>query len=358
MEEDSVVYLTSASLAEGQKEVTRASLWLCRPSGEKFAVATASVEQPVVRLQAHFDISLGPCTLEATGGVLEVLGYREPTLEIDKPLAGRRKSPVKKAASLQTKGESVTEGAPKQGSPAEVKEAPKEAPTKGAPQPGVPKKEVAAKEADKKEAPKPETPKKEVAPKEAAKKEAPKPETPKKEAATSEAAKKEAPKPENPDFIPAKTWDGTKPGLVFRTGAKGLGYYRDQAPKTGVKRPGGAPADEPPAKKGVLAGGLKYEVVRAASGRGPQATRGASVHVQYDGRLASSGRRFDKGKIKFRLGAGEVIKGWDLGVAGMGVGEKRKLLIPPKLAYGPRGAPPDIPPNATLAFDVELLKVG
>ena len=75
--------------------------------------------------------------------------------------------------------------------------------------------------------------------------------------------------------------------------------------------------------------------------------------VKYCGKLLS-GKQFDAGDITFRLGAGEVIKGWDLGVAGMRVGAKRKLRIPPHLAYGKRGAPPTIPGNATLLFDVEL----
>lgn len=117
------------------------------------------------------------------------------------------------------------------------------------------------------------------------------------------------------------------------------------------------PKTAPPVKKvATLAGGLKYEVIKSSSH--PQtACRGRNVQVKYEGRLASNGKRFDKGTIRFKLGAGEVIKGWDLGVDGMKVGERRKLLIPPQLGYGQSGAPPDIPRNAALVFEVELLKV-
>ena len=102
-----------------------------------------------------------------------------------------------------------------------------------------------------------------------------------------------------------------------------------------------------------LQGGLKYTVLR--EGKGPIAAYGKRVNVKYVGCLASNGKRFDKGQIRFRLGGGEVIEGWDKGVKDMRVGESRRLLIPPHLGYGKRGAPPAIPPNATLAFEVELL---
>jgi peptidylprolyl isomerase/FKBP-type peptidyl-prolyl cis-trans isomerase FkpA len=95
-------------------------------------------------------------------------------------------------------------------------------------------------------------------------------------------------------------------------------------------------------------------------GTGPEATRGRTVEVHYTGWL-TDGRTFDSSvgdsPFSFRLGAGEVIEGWDLGVAGMKVGGRRKLTLPPELAYGARGAPPVIPPNATLVFEVELLGV-
>ena len=103
----------------------------------------------------------------------------------------------------------------------------------------------------------------------------------------------------------------------------------------------------------TIKGGLKYTILR--EGSGPVATNGRRVKVNYVGCLASNGKKFDKGQIQFKLGGGEVIQGWDLGVAGMRVKESRRLLIPAHMGYGSRGAPPAIPPNATLAFEVELL---
>jgi peptidylprolyl isomerase len=105
--------------------------------------------------------------------------------------------------------------------------------------------------------------------------------------------------------------------------------------------------------------GLQYWDIKA--GTGPTAMRGQKVNVHYTGWL-TTGKKFDSsvdaGKpFSFTLGAGEVIKGWDEGVAGMKVGGKRQLRIPPDLAYGPHGAAGVIPPNATLIFDVQLLGV-
>ena len=106
--------------------------------------------------------------------------------------------------------------------------------------------------------------------------------------------------------------------------------------------------------------GLKYEDVKVGSGETAEA--GKSVTVHYTGWL-TNGTKFDSSKDRaqpfvFPLGGGRVIKGWDEGVQGMKVGGVRKLTIPPELGYGSRGAGGVIPPDSTLIFEVELLKVG
>ncbi len=107
--------------------------------------------------------------------------------------------------------------------------------------------------------------------------------------------------------------------------------------------------------------GLQYE--DTTIGEGAQAAPGQQVQVHYTGWLYQNGQqgaKFDSSRDRndpfaFSLGAGMVIKGWDEGVAGMKIGGKRTLIIPPQLGYGARGAGGVIPPNATLKFDVELL---
>lgn len=108
--------------------------------------------------------------------------------------------------------------------------------------------------------------------------------------------------------------------------------------------------------------------IEVKQGTGAEATAGTAVMVHYTGWLYDAtvpdghGKKFDSSRdrgqpFSFVVGAGRVIKGWDEGVAGMKVGGKRTLIIPPEMGYGERGAGGVIPPNATLVFDVELLDV-
>jgi FKBP-type peptidyl-prolyl cis-trans isomerase FkpA len=113
----------------------------------------------------------------------------------------------------------------------------------------------------------------------------------------------------------------------------------------------------------TTASGLQYE--DTTQGTGAEAKAGHNVTVHYTGWLydaGQAGRKFDSSKdrndpFQFSLGAGMVIRGWDEGVQGMKVGGTRRLVIPPQLGYGARGAGGVIPPNATLLFEVELLDV-
>ena len=109
--------------------------------------------------------------------------------------------------------------------------------------------------------------------------------------------------------------------------------------------------------------GLQYEILQPGTGASP--TTGATVVVHYTGWLSDNGnpgKKFDSSvdrgqHFAFPIGLGRVIKGWDEGVMSMQVGEKRRLIIPPELGYGERGAGGVIPPNATLIFDVELFDI-
>jgi peptidylprolyl isomerase len=124
-------------------------------------------------------------------------------------------------------------------------------------------------------------------------------------------------------------------------------------------------AQQPPASptkvegKGVTKpGGLQYWDIKEGTGR--TAVKGSNVVMNYTGWL-ENGKRFDssigRGPFPVELGMGNVIKGWDEGIVGMKVGGKRQLKIPPDMAYGPSGHPPQIPPNSTLIFDVELVAI-
>ncbi len=134
--------------------------------------------------------------------------------------------------------------------------------------------------------------------------------------------------------------------LLIATGLVGVAKADDQA--AGKKQAGQAITTD---------SGLQY--IDLLEGKGRQAELGDQATVHYTGWLAN-GVKFDSSldrgqPFSFRVGAGQVIKGWDEGVGTMKVGGKRKLIIPPNLAYGPRGAGTVIPPNATLTFEVELL---
>jgi len=139
------------------------------------------------------------------------------------------------------------------------------------------------------------------------------------------------------------------------------------APKPTAQPEAPAPTPQPTAAAAPPApapapGSDKLVVVDEVVGKGRQAKAGDTVSMKYVGTL-TDGKEFDSTKkhgdqpFTFPLGAGKVIKGWDEGVPGMKVGGKRKLTIPPSLGYGARGAGRDIPPNATLQFEVELVEI-
>ena len=160
-------------------------------------------------------------------------------------------------------------------------------------------------------------------------------------------------------------------GLCLVVSFLASGCY-DSAQKTGTASSrsttttsGAITSGDPTASSGAggkvhkLAGGLQYEDVVVGSGK--MAEPGMHVSVHYAGTL-TDGTPFDSSlnrgtPYKFQLGAGEVIQGWDEGIKGMRIGGKRKLTIPPDMAYGSRGMGGVIPPNATLLFDVELVDV-
>jgi peptidylprolyl isomerase len=136
-----------------------------------------------------------------------------------------------------------------------------------------------------------------------------------------------------------------------------VGCDKSAAPPVSTENtpmPAAAPASR------TTASGLT--IVDVQPGTGPEAKTGDHVLVNYRGRLQSTGAQFDSSydrgqPFDFNLGAGQVIRGWDEGVAGMKVGGKRQLTIPPDLGYGANGAGGVIPPNATLVFDVELVGI-
>lgn len=131
---------------------------------------------------------------------------------------------------------------------------------------------------------------------------------------------------------------------------RSLGVRTDTAEKPEFRPPSGSPSQN-------------LQVYDVAEGDGAEATAGRPLSMQYVGKSFSNGSEFDaswdRGEpFSFRLGAGEVIPGWDLGIDGMREGGRRILVIPPELGYGAEGSPPSIAPNETLVFVVDLKKVG
>lgn len=145
--------------------------------------------------------------------------------------------------------------------------------------------------------------------------------------------------------------------LLLITGTLALAQTTARKPAHTTARPAAGPT-KVSGEGTKTSSGLQYWDIKV--GTGEEAKAGSHVKVHYTGWL-TSGKKFDSSvgsaPYDFTLGQGEVIKGWDEGVAGMKVGGKRQLRIPPELAYGEDGHPPQIPPNSTLIFDVTLVAV-
>ncbi len=153
------------------------------------------------------------------------------------------------------------------------------------------------------------------------------------------------------------------PSLIIALGCSSESEDRPEAAREAAtsEEPSMTESGPPPVNGDTVSldSGLQYIVVR--EGDGPPAQTGQTVQVHYTGWL-TDGTKFDSSRdrgepFSFQLGRGAVIRGWDEGVASMQVGEQRRLIIPPELGYGARGAGGVIPPNAVLIFDVELLGI-
>lgn len=146
--------------------------------------------------------------------------------------------------------------------------------------------------------------------------------------------------------------------LIFGLTIIGLAMLAAAQTATTAKKPATSGPTKVTGASIKTASGLEYWDIKV--GTGAVAHSGQHVKVHYTGWL-TDGKKFDSSAggrpFEFMLGAGQVIKGWDEGIAGMKVGGRRQLRIPPGLAYGPAGHPPQIPRNSTLVFDTELLDV-
>jgi FKBP-type peptidyl-prolyl cis-trans isomerase len=157
----------------------------------------------------------------------------------------------------------------------------------------------------------------------------------------------------NPDADPAQALGEAAPSTVSPPAAKEKST--DTAKLAAMKT---APATAKGETK-TTPGGVKYETLK--EGTGPELQPGQNASIHYEGTL-ESGKTFDSSRrrgapLKAAIGVMPLIKGWEEGIPGMKVGEVRKLIIPPQLGYGHAGKGPDIPPEATLVFEVELMSI-
>jgi peptidylprolyl isomerase len=145
---------------------------------------------------------------------------------------------------------------------------------------------------------------------------------------------------------------------VILIGRGGGGGSSDDSSKAAITVPNGPTVELPTGSAPT-----QLVVKNLKTGTGAEAKAGDQVSVQYIGVLYDNGTKFDSSydhgqPFSFKLGSGQVIPGWDQGVAGMKVGGRRELIIPPNLAYGAQGQPPTIPANATLVFVIDLVSIG
>jgi peptidylprolyl isomerase len=175
-------------------------------------------------------------------------------------------------------------------------------------------------------------------------------------------------------LLAAGCGSSTEESAADKSAAKAESEAKSQQPIPEAKAPTSAKADPTageadinkkptvPKGSGSAPSALKAETLIAGSG--PEIKTGQQATVNYVGVLFKNGKEFDsswgKGKqpFQFALGSGQVIPGWDEGVLGMKVGERRRLTIPADLAYGAQGSPPKIGPNEPLIFDIDLKKIG
>ncbi|XP_031347914.1 46 kDa FK506-binding nuclear protein-like [Photinus pyralis] len=154
---------------------------------------------------------------------------------------------------------------------------------------------------------------------------------------------------------PIKVMNGEKPKSLKKQKEKA----KNEKPKNEAPAAKQKDQKNAPQQKRTVEGGVVIQDIRV--GEGAIAKSGKVVQVYYEGRLKNNNKLFDQSNkgsgFKFRLGKQEVIKGWDVGVVGMKVGGRRRITCPAPMAYGQKGSPPAIPPNATLIFDVELKNV-